>query len=364
MARKQKIFSGKFIIGIVIYAVVFLALAAVGLKVFWDFIEAYEISRPVNTVNAFMDSLSVEQLCEGSDELYASVDQNIQSREQFDQVIRDMVTESLTCAKKSKESTEDRQVYAIRAGKQVVGEFAIAAGKPDKFGFRVWELADSSFDLSYLMGQSVSITVPSEYQVSVNGNVLDETYITKTGIEYSALDGFYDDYDLPVMVTYTADNFLGEADMVAADSEGNVVQITAETDMNTLLPQCSSAETAKVEEFAKEFIRLWVIFSGSANDSVTYNYHMVKKMLSSDGELAYRLYTALEGLTYAQSNSDTIQGLTINRIVPLEGEKYVCDVTYVVRTVGRQGPVDTTSNMKMMLITEAGALKLQSMERY
>jgi len=366
MAKKHKILSGKFILGAVIYAVVFLALMAAGLTVFWKFIEAYEFSRPKNTVNAYMDQLTVERMCAASDELYASVDQSIiLGRNQFDQVIRDSITEEVTCAKKTSESSEDRQVYVLRCGRQVIGEFVIEAGEEDAFGFRAWQVAEESFDFSHLMGSSVSITVPSEYEVYTGDSILlDESYITEKDIHYSALEEYYDDYSLPTMVTYTVDNFLGEMTLVAKDPSGNAVEITPETDMNSLLPQCTAEEAAKVEAFAKEFMRVWVIFSGSANDNVTYNYHIVRKMLSSDGVMAQRLYSALEGLTYAQSGGDSIQELTINRIVPLEDGYYVCDVTYIVQTYGRNGPVNTTNNMKLMLVTETDGLKLKTMESY
>ena len=95
MAKKAKVFSGKFLAGILIYAVVFLVVAGIGLGVFWKFIEAYEISRPKNTLKAYVEQLTAEQMCDASDELYATIDQHVQSREQFDRVIRDSVTEKL-----------------------------------------------------------------------------------------------------------------------------------------------------------------------------------------------------------------------------------------------------------------------------
>lgn len=362
--KKNRVFSGKFVAGIIIYAIVFLALVGVGLSYFWKFIDAYELSRPKNTLEAYMEQLSIEQMCSGADELYASVDQNLQSREQFDQVIQDSLNGELNYAKKSSESTEERQVYVIRCGRTPIGQFAIAAGEEDSFGFRRWTVEDYSFDFAHLMGQSVSITVPSEYQVSVNGNVLDETYITATDLEYSALDGFYGDYELPHMVTYSVQNLLGEIVLTAADSSGNPVEITAETDMNTMLPQCTADEAAKVEAFAKTFVPLWVNFSGSTKDTSTYHYYNICKVLSSDGVLSAWLYTALDGLSYGQSSGATIKDITINRMVPLNDGMYMCDVTYLVSTIGKQGAVDTSSNMKLMIATENGELKLKSMERY
>lgn len=365
MKQRKKVFSGKFVAGIVIYAVIFLALVGAGLGVFWKFIEAYELSRPKNTLKFYIEQLTVDQICAGAASLYDSVSSGLQDPKRFYQVIEDSLTGELNYAKKSSESTEDRQVYVLRSGKTPIGEFAIVAGEEDTFGFRRWTVKEQSFDFAHLIGEPVSITVPSEYEVFTENRVLlDESFITADNIPYSALEEFYGDYTLPTMVTYTADGFFGEITLQAMDPSGNIVEITPETDMNTLLPKCSAEEAAEVEAFAKEFIKLWVAFSGSTKDTSAYHYYNIKNVLSSDGVLAGRLYTALDGLSYGQSNGATIQDIKINRIVPVEGEYYMCDITYLVQAIGKQGPVDTTSNMKLMLSTENGVLKVKSMQRY
>lgn len=365
MKQRKKVFSGKFVAGIVIYAVVFMALVGAGLGVFWKFIEAYELSRPKNTLKNYVEQLTVDEICAGANELYDSVSSGLQSPKQFRQVIADSLTGELNYAKKSSESTADRQVYVLRSGKTPIGEFAIAAGEEDSFGFRRWTVQDQSFDFSHLIGEPVSITVPSEYKVFTADRVLlDENSITEENIHYSALEEFYGDYTLPTMTTYTADGYFGEITLQAMDPSGNIVEITPDTDMNDLLPKCSPEEEAQVETLAKEFIRLWVAFSGSTKDTSAYHYYNIKNVLSSDGVLATRLYTALDGLSYGQSSGATIQDIKLNRIVPVEGAYYMCDVTYLVQAIGRQGAVDTTSNMKLMLSTENGILKVKSMQRY
>ena len=364
MDKKTKIFSGKFVAGILIYLVVFLVLTAVGLGFFWKFIEAYEVSRPKNTLKAYVEQLTSEQMAEGSDELYETIDSNIQSRDQFDNVIQSAVTEKLSYAKKSSESSENRQVFVLRSGKTPIGKFIIEAGDEETFGFRIWEVTEATFDFSYLKGEPVSITVPSEYQVSINGNVLSESYITKSGIEYTALEGFYGDYELPTMVTYAAENFLGEATVEVADQNGNPVEITAETDMNSLLPTCTAQEATDIEAFTNEFVDLWVKFSGSTKGNAVYNYYQVKRLLSSDGVLSERLRSAIDGLAFGQTNGAKIKEVIINRIVPLGDGNHMCDFTYLVSTVGKKGAVDTSSNMKIIIVTEDGAYRLKSMERY
>ena len=53
MADKNRKMS-RFVKGLVIYAVVFLSITAVGLGVLWKYIEAYEISRPRTAVASFV----------------------------------------------------------------------------------------------------------------------------------------------------------------------------------------------------------------------------------------------------------------------------------------------------------------------
>ena len=354
----------RFVIGMVIYAVVFLAIAGAGLAVFWDFIEAYEMSRPMNAVKAYVDSVTEEDFCEGSEELLSQLDSKIQSREEACDVICASVTEPITYAKKSGESTEDCQVYVLRSGKQVIGEFAITAGEADKFGFRVWSVTETSFDFSHLLGQRVSMTVPAEYSVRVNGAVLDDSYITASDIEYTALEEFYDDYTLPVMATYTADSFLGEMTMEALDTAGNQVLITENTDMNSLLPVCDQTVGDEISRLTKEFLYNYVAFTSGVGGSISYNYVQVIKYLVPNGELAKRLATAIDGLQYAQSWGDTIKDITINRLVDIGENRYMCDVTYVVETYAKAGLLRTENPVKLIFTETDNGLRIEAMTRY
>ena len=354
----------RFVLGMVIYAVVFLAIVGAGLTVLWNYMDAYEQSRPMNTVKAYVASVTADDFCEGSEDLLNQLDSHIQSREEACYIIRSSVTEPLTYAKKSGESSEDRQVYVLRSGKQVIGQFAITAGEEDKFGFRNWSVTEKSFDFSHLLGEAVSITVPEEYTVQINGAVLDESYITRSGIEYSALEEFYDDYTLPQMVTYTADNFLGVLSLEALDTAGNPVEITEETDMNSLLPICDQSVGDRLTQFSRDFLYHYVVFTSSSTGSVSYNYVQVTKYLIPNGDLAKRLATAIDGLQYAQSWADTLKEVKVNRIVDLGNYHYMCDLTYIVETYARAGLVQQTNNVKLILRESEYGLRIEAMTRY
>ena len=355
----------RFAKGMVIYAVIFLAIAVAGLAVFWNFIDAYEQSRPMNAVKEYVASLTADDFCEGSQELLNQLDSNIQSREEACDVIRAAVTEPLSYAKKTGESTEDRQVYVVRSGKQVIGQFVISAGQEDKFGFRNWSVSDSSFDFSYLMGEDVSVTVPKEYVVKCNGAVLDEQYISATGIKYSLLKEFYDDYDLPELVTYTVGgNVLGSAKMETLDASGNAVSLADGLDVNTLLASCDEEMADRIHTFTNDFLYAYVAFTSSSTGSVSYNYVQVIKYLVPNGELAKRLYTAIDGLQYAQSWGDAIKEITINRMVDLGENRYLCDVTYMVDNYSKSGLTTTENNLKLFIVDGDYGLRIEAMTRY
>ena len=58
---KKKGFK-RFFLGLLIFAVVFSCLAVWGLTGFWSFIEAYELSRPKNTIAPYVQQLTKEQI--------------------------------------------------------------------------------------------------------------------------------------------------------------------------------------------------------------------------------------------------------------------------------------------------------------
>lgn len=357
--------SKRFIKGMIVYALVFAVIAGTGLFVFWKFIEAYEQSRPINAVKAYVSQLSVEQMCDGSQALFAQLDHNIQSEEEACEIIRYSVSKDISYAKKGKESSLDRQVYVLRDGKQIIGEFTIVPEIKGKFGFMNWCVSESSFDFSYLLSEPISVTVPSDFTVYLNGTRLNDSYITQTDIPYEALEEFYDDYNFPTLVTYTADAFLGELGFEVIDREGNTVALKEDMDLSALLPACSQDDEARLFTFTRDFLSAYVIYTGGANGlSPAHNYYILYDYLIPKSELANRLYTAIDGLRYAQSNGDSIRAVDVHQLAVLDDVRYYCDVTYIVETWGREGAVETTNNIKLIIVETENGLRVEAMTRY
>lgn len=364
MARKKR--KGAFVLGMVIYAIVFLGITAAGLSIFWDFIDSYERSRPKNTIDQYLENLTVEAMVSNCEDLFDQVDVNLQPKEDSIEVIRESLDGKITYARKSSVCTETSQTYVLRCGGKVIGEAVIKASKPTRFGFTLWAVREERFDFSHLMCTQQSITVPDSYSVTANGVTLGDEYVTESGIPFAPFEEFYDDYEnLPTMVTYTAGNLLGELKLEVLDASGNLVADWAETDPETVLDNCPAEVSAQLESFVKEFLFSYVEFCGSSNQAEGRNYrNLVNNFLIEGSDLANRLYTALDGLAFAQSYGDVLDEVVIHRMSRIDETHYFCDATYLVSTYGKAGKVQTTNNLKVMLVETANGLRVESMTRY
>ena len=357
-----------FALGMIVYAVVVLGAAFFGLKYLWGFLEGYEASRDYHAIDAYMEQLTPEHICDTQADLIAQVDHNIQSEEECRQVLLDSLSEKITYARKASECSETRQVYVLRSGKQVIGSFAIEAGNEDEYGFAPWSFVEESFDLSYMIGQKVSATAPMDYPVYVNGVQLDDSYVVSQASEQIAfLEDYYEDYTLPefYVKSYEAGPFLGEMEIGVTDPEGNpYVYDEAAFDKEAIANNCSSEETEQLNAFVKEFLKRYIIFAGCANDDRFDNYDYVIQLVVPGSNLAMRMHDAVEGMQFAQSRGDELDTITIHHMVRLEEGRYLCDVTYLVNTLGYAGVVQTTNNAHMIIVEQSGTLLIESLIAY
>ena len=127
MAKKTKKKGFKrFFLGLLIYSVVFLGLAFLGLNVFWDFIDAYELSRPKNTIAPYVEQLTIDQLAAADTQLIAQIDHYIQSEEACKEYIAGTLTEEISYAQNVAESSDTQMVYMVLHGGKAIGKsFAV-----------------------------------------------------------------------------------------------------------------------------------------------------------------------------------------------------------------------------------------------
>ena len=363
MSKKR--INSRFALGMAIYALVFLAIAAVGLTIFWDYMKAYENSRPKVAINNYMQNLTEEHICDLSQNLIDRVDHNIQTEEQCRAYILDAI-DGINYAKKTKECTDDRQVFVLRTGTTVIGEFSITAHDDGKYGFTPWQFEQESFDLSALnlFGSDYQTVVPFDHTVTVNGFTLTDDYVTDDMIPYEEIEEFYEDHDLPYRVSYSVAPIMGEMDVVITDPEGKEVTFDENTDWTAYFHNCNAEEAEALDEITEKYVSLYVTFTGSRRHTRYYNYDKLMSVVVEGSDFSQRLYGAIEGLEFGQSQTNDIISVTPNHQVRLDEGRYLCDFSYVVDVMGYNGVVRDYTNARIIVVQTDSGLKIESMNVY
>lgn len=351
--KPQKRRRWGFAIFMVLYALVILGAAAWGLGKFWDYMDAYEGTRIQHTIDAYMEKVTPQYVCDRSGDLIDSIDHHLQSEEDCKKVILDYLSGGISYARKVSECTDTRTVYVLRSGGKVIGQVELVPTGASRYGFTPWAVREDNFDLSFLVGQPATITVDDTMQVYAGEALLDESYVTETGLEYEAVEDFYGELNLPYKLTYTAGPILGKTLLHAVDAQGERVEITSEADLDPYLNNCSEAVHKELDAFNLNFIDRYVRYLTSRRDNRLYNYEQLIPLLVDGSDLEKRVSNAYEGLEFGQSQSDTIVSFSSNHIIDLGDSQYLCDVTYEVDTLGRDGELHRSVNNAWLFLVRA-----------
>ena len=364
LTPRQK--TARFWIWVAIYVEIVLMLVAFGLMYLWDYMAAYEASRPQNAIDAYMQALTPEKLSYGDPELLDRIDQNIQPEADGRQVIADSLSGGISYAKNTKLSTETELVYMVLSSGKTVGQVTMTVVRTDDYGLEYWEVTSEHFDFSHLIGESVSITVPSDYPVYANGVLLDVSYVTEADIQYTEVAEYYSQYDLPTMCTYTAGPVLGQITLTVTDPAGEPVQIDENTDMDQFLKNCSQDELDAVGTFVGAFVEAYTDFTSvtGGQSAMQSNYRALIRYILDGSKLEQRMEEAIVGLVWVTDRRAEVSSVTVNRCLRLEDGRYLCDFTYVVDTRDYSGRVQSTSNVKMIIVLTEDGLQAESMTSY
>ena len=278
--EKRKKLSG-FSRFLVIYSTVFLVIIAVALVFFWKYIAAYEISRPEHEMD---DVVLAMETVDGSTALAA--DFVVSEFEDKDTVFSEIYStyiegQSCTFRKMAGEYTDDAPVYVLRAASTDLFKVSLktkgnnAAG----YGFQLWEV--STLELLEDNTRTVTVEVPPDTSVSVNGIAVSEDYISDDHVEYEDLTEqeirFNADYDA-YRILYTIDGIYGTAAVSVVDAEGTELV----------------AETSDDSDFVYDAERYSVKLTAPADAVITLNGAELRKEDATGSLFSEDLFKGLE----------------------------------------------------------------------
>ncbi len=368
MAKKKNCKQARgwlwFWIFILVYIGAAVCLCILGMEQFTHYIAAYEVSRPQKPIESYMQQLTPEHIVDMSGDVIGQIDHKIQSEDQCRQILLDAVSGKISYAKKLNESTEDKTVYMLLCGGKTIGKVTTSAQAPDQYGFRIWQVSEESFDLSYLIGQPITVTVPEQCSVIVNGQVLDTGYCVGEPQQYALLKDLYKDYPfLPMMLTYQAGPFLGQPEAQITDPAGQPMVIDESTDFRPFIENCSADKIQALDAFLTDFIGSYVRFTASKNDRYD-RYHEVVAYMQPNSELRSRMLQALDGLSYNRIKRTKILSIDFLYHIEVSSGEYLCDLVYKVDVDKGNGYATETMPMRFWVVDTADGLRLKEMTGY
>ena len=353
---------GFFPIFLIIYTIIGLLLANLALQKFWDYIDAYEASRPHIATDAYMTQLTAEYVIDKVSPLLDEIDPAIQSREEAIGVLKDALSQPFTCSKWINQSTETTWVYVLRSGPQIIGTFEMQPAEEGRYGLSPWKVTRDSLDLSYLLQEGFSLTVPHDARVSVGGKVLGEAQITKRDIPYAPIAELYGLYSLPTRVTYTVGRYLGKLETIVTDVQGNLIDPIA--DPEQFLNNCTPEQKKNLQAIAENFTYAYIHFTSRTGGNLYNNLDILRQYMVPGGPLEKRMEDSIPGFSWVTDRNVKIQPLTVNRYISIGNGRYICDVTCIYDTRNIHGDTREELALKIVFLETETGLRAEAMYTY
>ncbi len=353
--KKKLPYSLKLTVILSVYAAVFVCVGYFGFSWFWDYIQAYENSRPAVVIEAYVEQFDPQDAVISSQTMISDIDHNIQNKEQCVEAVKNAVSGGISYARNLKECTDTTTVYMLLSNGKTVGKATLIAQEADEFGFTPWTLGDVTFDFSFLIGEGTSVTVPSDYTVYVNGVQLSQDYITETNIYYEFLEEYYDRYALPYMVTYSVEPILGDLEVTVADPHGNPVTPEAWADPVAFLSTATDTQLAEIKSFSRKFIVAYVNYTTNSGGADRHeNYATILPYLVPNTPLRDRIDKALDGLSWVSPRQAEVHSVNIDQCIPTQDGYMLCTVTYRFSAINITYDRDETTITAQLVLKDTG----------
>ncbi len=218
-----------------VYILLFAGAIAVGFRYLWQYMEAFESTRPENYMKAYMASKTDEDWYAM---LLKHTDIPVTRFESAEEVFRtyydSTVSGDFTYSKKGGRYQDDRPVYSLRAGGKELAVITLGADEssPAPFGFSYWSVTDFQpvFTAADIERASVEILVPSTSTVFLNGIALGAEELTDAHVDYEDLTELERQMpDRPYLVRYRIDGLYLNIS-VSLDNEQELQPYLAEND--------------------------------------------------------------------------------------------------------------------------------------
>ncbi len=365
--KKKNLGRRIYFIGLTVYTLALCVVAAIGLRIAWQFAEEYEASRPTHTIDAYVQSLSQNQWVESIEDTIADMPHEAQTNAECAVIVKDMLSDGVSYVRKASSDSKQASYSLLCNG----NEFGVVTLVEDqdmaqkvKFGMLPWKVSEETFDFTGLYS-TVEVTVPSTYSVEINGYELEEQHIVEKDIPLDVLEPYYKTVNnLPTKVTYRFENAIGELEPTIYDENGEEFLLDASKDDSQYIKPCDEKMLARFDDFAYEFSDRYFHYITGITDP-GYGYDRLSTLMKLNSDLDKRMKNAMDGLSWAHTYTLRIDNVTVNGAIDLGDGFYVLDMSTQTTTLQPgKGEINDTHNMKIVVEDSANELRAHMLELY
>ena len=224
--RKKRKFRKLYMMYIALLIVVLI----VGSILFSSYLGSYENAQPAHVASSIVDSYGSQQgiidfITQNADKTSVMGDIN-----EIAQSYATSIAGKKISFIENSDYRESAPSYDITADGETVAKVTLGSVGKGSFGSTKWGV--SSLEIAnYLPGSmSVVIEVPSGASVSVNGTVLDSSYISSSSVPEVLANSVQFISDPPLADYYTIGGLLSDPEISVTDASGKALTITETTD--------------------------------------------------------------------------------------------------------------------------------------
>ena len=358
--KKQR--KSRFGLGLLIYCLVFLLLAAAALFVLKLYLQAYEDSRSRNCIDRYLASCAEGELSPDWEKGLDGLDERIQSREDMLAYVREMIRNA-DCREIRSKTTDEKCYGLFDADDQCFARLTMRQQEADRWGFRAWEVSGVDCEFG-AYAQSYSVTVPSDWRVCLGDTELDSRFIVESDIPYTMLEACRELVPrLPTMVRYELGPTLLEGPLCVLNAGGKEIPEEKQNELY-FLANCSSSVRERLEEFSLRYLNAYLPYAGDLYHNGLGFWGELSGLIVRGGELEERLIGARKGFGFGNTKSIEIIDHTVNVCVDLKDGHYLVDLIYRTETVGLHGPVQEDNRVRLLIWEEDEELYAEAMYHY
>lgn len=215
----------KFFKWLGIYALAGFALILLVLGILWQWLCSYELSRPEAAMAEFFAGADQEYWI---DQFRDTLDTDLTRFESEDDYFQTLYNRFFKGCNftytPSTAYTKDSPTYTVRSNGVAIATVTLSPDEKGKvgFGMKKWTV-DQVTAVNFMDKEKENVTIiaPSGSKVTLNGIVLDQSYITDSDMQYDNLSDFEkrEGYDAPHRVKYTVPGLYMQPTVAVEDAE-------------------------------------------------------------------------------------------------------------------------------------------------